>query len=441
MRTALKFCLPSLLGVFAFLVPIRWDGDLTIPVGVLTGWVNDQLAPVGLEIVVAVTIITTIFTVLGSWLRPDWLRSRAWLRQLFDVSWIWVLIRLLGAVFGLMYLLQFGPEILQSDSLAGVVFLDIGFNVLMIYLVASFLLPLLTDYGFMEFVGTLARPIFRRVFRLPGRSAVDATTSIVSASSVGLLITIQQYDRGFYSTRQACTVATNFSIISIPFSLVVADASGIAEWFVPWYGIVFLATLIAAMITPRLPPLAGKSDTEYRGQKPFEESRDRESLLSIAWTRATQRAAQAPGLVGLIALGARNLMFFVFTVTAAAMALATLSALVTFETPLFVWLSAPLVGVLELAGLPEAAAAAPGLFSGFLDQFTPAVIAAGIESERTSFVLAGLSVTQLVFLSEAGVIILRSNLPLTLLDLLAIFLLRTAIVLPILIAGAHWIIP
>jgi nucleoside recognition membrane protein YjiH len=40
-------------------------------------------------------------------------------------------------------------------------------------------------------------------------------------------------------------------------------------------------------------------------------------------------------------------------------------------------------------------------------------------------------------MSEVGVIILRSSLPITLLDLVSIFLLRTAIVLPVLIAGAH----
>jgi nucleoside recognition membrane protein YjiH len=57
----------------------------------------------------------------------------------------------------------------------------------------------------------------------------------------------------------------------------------------------------------------------------------------------------------------------------------------------------------------------------------------------TSFVLAGLSVCQLIFLSEVGVIILRSSLPLTISDLVLIFLLRTAITLPVLIVGAHMI--
>ena len=70
----------------------------------------------------------------------------------------------------------------------------------------------------------------------------------------------------------------------------------------------------------------------------------------------------------------------------------------------------------------------------------PAIVASGIESEVTSFVLAGLSVCQIIFMSEVGVIILRSSLPVDLTDLILIFLLRTMIILPVLILGAHLVV-
>lgn len=108
-----------------------------------------------------------------------------------------------------------------------------------------------------------------------------------------------------------------------------------------------------------------------------------------------------------------------------------------FQTPIFRWLGYPFITVLEYAQIPDAVAAAPGLFSGFMDQYMPAITASGIDSTTTSFVLAGLSVSQLIYMSEVGVIILRSSLPLSFADLLVIFLLRTAIILPILIIGAH----
>ena len=70
----------------------------------------------------------------------------------------------------------------------------------------------------------------------------------------------------------------------------------------------------------------------------------------------------------------------------------------------------------------------------------PALTAATIDSQTMSFVLAGLSVCQLIFMSEVGVIILRSSLPITLTELVMIFLLRTAIVLPVLILGARVVV-
>ena len=115
------------------------------------------------------------------------------------------------------------------------------------------LLPLLTDFGFMEFAGTLARPVFRRAFRLPGRSAIDAVTSFVGSSAIGVLITIGQYNSGNYTARQASVIAVNFSVVSIPFALVVASVAGIGHLFISWYGTIVLACQLAALITPRLP--------------------------------------------------------------------------------------------------------------------------------------------------------------------------------------------
>ena len=156
-----------------------------------------------------------------------------------------------------------------------------------------------------------------------------------------------------------------------------------------------------------------------------------------AWQNALARSAGAPGMPEYLRICLGNLAFFVVSVIPAAMALATIAVLITFHTPVFYWLGSPFIGLLELAGLPSAAAAAPGLFSGFLDQFMPAIAASAIDSSVTSFVLAGLSVCQLIYMSEAGVIILRSSLPLTLIELVVVFLLRTILVLPILVIGAH----
>lgn len=431
-----------MLGALIFLTPIPWDGRLTIAIDVITGWIKGLMGAYGLHLVVALMVISSVLTLLGTTFRVGWIHRRARMKDLFDVPTIWLLLRLASTIFSLIYFLQIGPQLLRSEEIGGAVFIGIAVNVLAIYVSACLLLPLLTDFGFMEFVGTLARPVFRKVFRLPGRSAIDAVTSFVGASSIGLLITIGQYDRGNYTAREASIIATNFSVVSIPFCLVVAKVAGIGQHFISWYGIVVLACLVAAFITPRFPPLSRKADTVVCCSQENETRNTQESrsLLSKAWGRALERAEAAPDVRKFFVIGFTNLMFFLLSVMTATMALATIAAVLTLHTPIFSWLGYPFIAVLEAAQLPDAAAAVPGLFSGFLDQYMPAIVAVGVDSDTTSFVLAGLSVCQLIFMSEVGVIILRSSLPLSLTDLLVIFLLRTAIVLPVLIMGAHLVV-
>ena len=55
----------------------------------------------------------------------------------------------------------------------------------------------------------------------------------------------------------------------------------------------------------------------------------------------------------------------------------------------------------------------------------------------TRFVIGSLSVTQLIYMSEVGALLLGSKLPLNMKDLIIIFILRTLITLPIIALIAH----
>ena len=122
------------------------------------------------------------------------------------------------------------------------------------------------------------------------------------------------------------------------------------------------------------------------------------------------------------------------------MAIATSTAIVVFHTPVFEIISYPIFWLLRVVQLPEASAAAPGFVVGFLDQFMPALIAKDIQSELTRFILAGLSICQLIYMAEVGVLILRSPLPLNFMMLLMIFLLRTVILFPIFLLAGLWLV-
>ena len=68
---------------------------------------------------------------------------------------------------------------------------------------------------------------------------------------------------------------------------------------------------------------------------------------------------------------------------------------------------------------------------GFADMFVPSILANSIESELTRFMVAVVSVSQLIYMSEVGALLVGSRIPVTLLELFIIFVLRTLVALPI----------
>ncbi|MFI8735887.1 YjiH family protein [Ectopseudomonas toyotomiensis] len=441
-RQLLIFLIPSLLGVLLFLTPIVYEEKVTIGLGVmadaLKATVSDQLP----AIATALLLLSAVLGLFGSLLKPRWLTERRALNDLFVLPPLWLALRVLGGLFAAMTFWQFGPEWVWNANTGGVVLKDLAPVLITFFLVAGLILPLLTDYGLMEFCGTLVRNVFRKIFGLPGRSAIDAIASWLGSGTVGVLITAQQYQKGFYSAREAAVIATNFSIASIAFSLLITSFMKLDHLFVPFYLTVVVAGLAAAIITPRIPPLSWKKD-EYVagvGKQIKEDVPAGTSLLRWGLLQAVKRANANPSPGQMVKVGVHNVVDIWLGLLPLVMAIGTVSLAIAEFTPIFNWLSAPIVPLLELLQLPEAAKAAPAMLVGFADMFLPAVLGKGIESELTRFVVACVSLTQLIYMSEVGVLIIKAKLPLNLLELFVIFIIRTLITLPIIALMAHWIV-
>ncbi len=109
-------------------------------------------------------------------------------------------------------------------------------------------------------------------------------------------------------------------------------------------------------------------------------------------------------------------------------------------TPLLSWLAVPFVPLLQLLAIPDASAAGTAIVSGFLDMFLPALLAANLESDVTRFVVGVISVTQLIYMSEIGILLVKCEIPLRFVHLFILFVLRTVIALPIIAAFAHFVV-
>ena len=437
----IKFLVPSLLGVLLFLVPFSTGDTINIGMGLMADGLKTLLGEALPAIATLVLCLSVLLTGIVKLARPTWARAGV-LHELFDVAPLWVIMRALGALFALMTYFQVGPAFITASFTGGVMLNDLAPVLLTFFFFAAILLPFLVDFGFMEFIGSLVRTPFRIIFGLPGRSAIDATASWMGSGTVGVLITTQQYEQGFYNRREASAIATNFSIVSIAFALLVTSFIGINHLFVPFYLTVVVAGLVAAVIVPRLPPLSRKPNSYYEpvGCQIQEENTGNQNLLRYSLGIAVARAEKAPGPAKLAKLALYNVADIFFGLLPLVIAIGTVALVLAEFTPLFTWLSYPMVPVLEWMQIPEAEAAAPATLVGFADMFLPAVLASDIESELTRFVIACLSLTQLIYMSEIGALLMKSKIPLKLWELAAIFLLRTAITLPIIVLMAHWLV-
>ena len=441
-----RFVIPSVIGVMALLLPIPFRDSINIGMGILSTLIQETLdasLPLLATVVIFISMLVTVVmqvmakrvgfsTIISQFAkRPVW--------SLFVVGRVALVSRITAALASGAVLLQIGPAWLVSDTTGGVILNNLIPVLLVIFFIAPFLLPLLTDFGLMELVGTLLRKIFRPLFRLPGRAAIDALASWMGSAPVGVVITTQQYEQGYYTDREAATIATTFSVVSVAFAFVIIEFIGLVHLFLPYYGTVLVAGAMAAIIMPRIPPLSRKSDNYYApiGKQLAEESPRTRSLLSWGLELAILRARRAPAWPVILRRAWINVLDIWFTLLPLIMTIGTLALVLAEHTPIFRWAALPFVPFLELLGVPEASAAATALLVGFADQFLPAILGQSIVSEHTRFVIACASVTQLVYISEVGALILNSKIPVTLGELFLIFLLRTIITVPVIALVAH----
>lgn len=441
LRDVLFFIIPSLLGVILFMTPILYRGEITIPIAILSKAFLDSFKEQLPYLATALILICSLGTIIYKLAKPAFLTNNSFTKNLFDISPLWFIFRLLGFVFAVLTLLQIGPEAIYSEYTGGLLLFELIPILFSVFLFAGILLPLLLDFGLLEFVGSLLTKLMRPIFTLPGRSSIDCIASWLGDGTIGVLLTSKQYEEGYYTKREAAVIGTTFSAVSITFSLVVISQVNLGHLFLPFYLTVTFAGVVAAIIIPRIPPLSRKSNEFYivgEGNN-LEEIPNNYTAYRWGLQQAITRASKSKSISSFFLSGVQNVLDMWLGVTPIVMAMGTLALVIAEYTPVFQWLGLPFVPLLNLLRVPEASAASQTLVVGFADMFLPSVIGSKIESELTRFVIACVSVTQLIYMSEVGGLLLGSKIPVSFKDLVIIFIQRTLITLPIVVLIAHYI--
>lgn len=442
LKDNLKFIIPSIIGVLLFMIPIKYEGDVTIPIAIFSGMLVNFLGEYLVYIITGTMAISAILSLIATIVKPKFITNNKILSSLFTTTPLWLVSRVLGGIFGVLAAFQIGPQMIISGDTGAFVLNDLLTVLFSIFLFAGLFLPLLLNFGLLEFFGSLLTKIMRPVFKLPGRSSIDCITSWLGDGTLGIMLTNKQYEDGFYTEREAATISTTFSAVSITFSLVVINTVGLGNIFVPFYLTVTFAGIVAAVIVPRIYPLSKKKDTYYNGKTNKIDESIPEGYTSLSWgyEQAITKARKNSSIKEFFADGAKNVLDMWVGVLPVVMCMATIALIIATYTPLFKILGVPFIPILQLLQVPEAVQASQTLVVGFADMLLPSVVASTtITSEMTRFIVAAVSVTQLVYMSEVGGVLLGSKIPVNIKELIIIFIERTLITLPVIVLIANFI--
>jgi nucleoside recognition membrane protein YjiH len=444
LRPTLKFIVAFLAGGFVFLLPVQWDGQTTIPLDVMMTLIQDA-SMLGVELfafgIIAMGGVLTTISMLhyrGTITVGERTQRRLQLGYWQTSKLFWAL-RVIGVFLATAILLGMGPGPLFDDAIIGTAWGALVLTVALVIPLGAIFVNLLAELGGLQFVGTLAQPLMRPAYRLPGRSALDSAASWLGSFSIGYYLTRNVFDRGGYNKREVFVICTCFATANLGTVGAVAAVLDILHLFPVIVVLYLLATLIVGVIMVRLPPLSTVPE-EYIAE-PDPEPNFSGSFLDyfrFAFNEGVKTAKEGDSILRASVIGfidgAKLAGMIVGTVLTIAMAVLFLEQ----NTPVFEYLAAPLIPLMHILGIPDAQLAATGIIVGGAEYFVGATIVVEADVITQVFVVVVTSGQAIFFAATAPMMVdMFDDIPMRFRDLFVILVLRTAFLIPVAAVLTH----
>jgi nucleoside recognition membrane protein YjiH len=413
-----------------FIVPIKHEGNFTILFNVLLKYVNSLIAHI-LPLTGLILTITSVFgTIIVKTFQPKFIIDISLFKDVFDISLVWLSARIAGMAIAIMVYWKKGPDMVISESTGGLLLNNLIPSCILVLFLSGFLLPLLLDYGLMDFFGVLTTKQSRKLFCLSGYSAATCFASWFCSATTTVLIADRQYSSGIYTARESCIVMTCFAMPSIAFTLIITEQLEMESLFFPFYLSICLMGIISAFIVVRIPPLSMEKDDYYKGidKKPPEEIGKNFTKLQWAYKMALQKASDGFDIKILLYKGIENAVKSLLGVIPAMIGIGSIAVIISEYTPLFRWVGIPFIPLLRLMKIPEASEVAGILMSGFADNYIPIILGKKIAVGPLVRLVIGItSLNGIIFMSGTGSVMMQSKTTINLWKLFVIFIERTLI--------------
>ena len=452
----LKFIILPLIGIFAFFIDIplaeytimgfTMGGRSTIPINHLTGLIRALLWDGSVKVMPYVVLAISLYGVVDLILR----RKKHFANTLGRV---FAVIKCIGVVFIIFAVFNIGPSFLHEPremlgavrpdgsiaprSISAFVLNGVLITISISIPLAAIFLPFLLNYGLVEFVGVLVRPIMRPLFRLPGRSAVILVSALLGNFSVAHIAVDDQYHKGQMTERESLAICTGFCSSSIAFMMVLATNAGIMEGY--WNAYVwscFLMIILITLVGVRIPPVSRIRDGYAPNITPQPEKEYKKDLLKNAYSEGMTVAEASQNPIKGIAHIMKATAGILAAIIMGAGFSTSVGMLLYIYTPIFQWLGVIFRPIMWLVQMPanEVNLAATGAAFSLLEVTIPSMLVmAGEWSYHIRYMMAVVPITSVIFLGSYVPSLISTNLPVKFWHLMVIWLER--MILSVLFAG------
>lgn len=411
----LRFVLYSAFGMFMFFCPLELAGKSTIPVDHIITFLTTHCQTFAKYYILSVMYIGATLP----FIRKTW--KQDYISTFFSVA------KICGAAVGTVLVLNFNPPAwLSRPDFGPFLYSKLSTPVGLIIPIGSVFLAFLASFGLMEFTGELMTPIMKPIFKTPGRSAIDAVASFVGSYSIALLITNGVYRQGKYSAREAAIIATGFSTVSATFLLIVAKTLKLMDFWGVYFLVAMLVTFIVTALTARIRPLSAIPNTYYT-DKPAQEAVYKGNIWKRACEAGIATAAQTEPVGKLIKDNLWAGLNMTFNVIPSIMSVGLLGLVLAEYTSLFDWFGYVFMPFFKVFGVEPAALAGKAVALSLPEMFLPAILVSQTDNMLLKFVVAVVSVSEILFFSASIPCVLGTDIPLTLRDIVIIWLERVVL--------------
>jgi len=418
-----KFILLSAFGIFMFFIPITIGEKSTIPLDHVVSFIKGISPVLGKYYALIVIILGAVYPFYNK----SWNKDKV--TMFFSVA------KVVGMVVAFMAIFNVGPAWMFEKDMVPFLYDKLVISVGMIVPVGAVFLAFLVGYGLLEFIGVIMQPVMKPIWKTPGRSAIDAVASFVGSYSIGLLITNRVYKEGKYSAKEAAIIATGFSTVSATFMIIVAKTLGLMDMWNFYFWSTLVITFVITALTVRIFPLSKKSDKNYFGEVIVEEKRSG-NIFKNALNDGLEASHDSLPLLENIKTNFIDGFKMAMGILPSILSIGLLGLILAKYTPVFDIVGYIFYPFTALLQIPDAMLVAKASGLEVAEMFLPALLVK--ETALLSrYVIGVVSVSSVLFFSASIPCIVSTEIPLSMKDIIIVWIERTIIGLILAAAVGH----